>query len=1122
MTARNTSTKESQLLIKLAFEIEQKALKSKLTELEKDIEKSQKKIADNDKRYTEKALGRKLKSYRVLHKKLENLQNEANKKEIAAQRDMAKLKAASNKAAIKEIAAAERAARAKKVADEKKANKKINDNAKAADKKRRDSYVSKWKRAFSTLTRYMSAGTLIGVAGAGVKDIVSDYLQMEQALLRVAIITGDSYNETLKLKEQIYQVSAAYGIAAKEVSSFVFEMSKLGKSQEDIGLLAKEAASLSSILGEDMALTGKLLVTAMNQYNIVMADAALVTTTFIEVVRNSPMTMSDLQTTLQYVGTAANAAGLNIQKTGVMIEFLSSRGLRASKVGTGLRNVLLEMSEAGYDVEESLAMAAEKGITLAEALEKFGKRGAAAAFLIISNWEKVADLFDRKVNVSIENTLQSLSTTIGKLNWFTRKWAATKGLIFGVSMDEEAEGLRTLAEALAKAGVSVEEFGEKSRIALDEGKTKELYNELFSLDKNSSRSFVSFMVTSGDEVKEGWNLYLSNLESQLSSREDAKIIRDASEATARLVLEEYKYRVVTMIEAEREMDEIALKMKEEFTKKGFEDSEERMEKFKDDFKQRLLVQRQSKTRAILEDELADISADLNDVKDRFNKGLIGDLQAEKERDALYDEREYICSLFKKMEIANPFCDKAGRDPKRSIANEMKLINNLVKDIIQDSETALAQQQFGDRTISQEKGIGIESIIGLKSFRVDKEGTIEEIAGEYQAYAGEILEATKTKVVDLANEKMAEFAQQATGERAGYDVGIGLLRGIIGDPESTDENIAAAERQIEKYETAIKKIDEDLLNSVGAVREKMQQAILDLEEQGVSVDATLRAIIFGENKSSATDKTEKVADMLNQVANYLNELSSIYKQWSDEMFNQLKERLDSEKASISARFDYERDALRLAAENNLLTQEQYSIRSHALEKKRIERMNAIARKQFEVKKKQDIKNAIIDGGVKAATAFITTYAANAANPVTAAILGAISFAIVGAQAAIRVSSIRKREFSPVEFAEGGMVEGRSHTDGGIPFSVAGQGGYEMEGGEYIVRNSSVNADTLPLLDAINGDTKYNPRYFESGGQIVDDERVNDLDYNVTRAYITEKDLDSWERNKVLRDETKNLF
>ena len=44
------------------------------------------------------------------------------------------------------------------------------------------------------------------------------------------------------------------------------------------------------------------------------------------------------------------------------------------------------------------------------------------------------------------------------------------------------------------------------------------------------------------------------------------------------------------------------------------------------------------------------------------------------------------------------------------------------------------------------------------------------------------------------------------------------------------------------------------------------------------------------------------------------------------------------------------------------------------------------------------------------------------------------------------------------AYGGMLNGPSHASGGIPI--------EAEGGEFIIRNSSVNDSTLDMLEYIN--------------------------------------------------------
>ena len=54
----------------------------------------------------------------------------------------------------------------------------------------------------------------------------------------------------------------------------------------------------------------------------------------------------------------------------------------------------------------------------------------------------------------------------------------------------------------------------------------------------------------------------------------------------------------------------------------------------------------------------------------------------------------------------------------------------------------------------------------------------------------------------------------------------------------------------------------------------------------------------------------------------------------------------------------------------------------------------------------------------------------------------------------------------------MVQGPSHAQGGVPFTVQGRGGYEMEGGEFIV-NKNATAANIGLLERINNSVKPTP-------------------------------------------------
>ena len=81
----------------------------------------------------------------------------------------------------------------------------------------------------------------------------------------------------------------------------------------------------------------------------------------------------------------------------------------------------------------------------------------------------------------------------------------------------------------------------------------------------------------------------------------------------------------------------------------------------------------------------------------------------------------------------------------------------------------------------------------------------------------------------------------------------------------------------------------------------------------------------------------------------------------------------------------------------------------------------------------------------------------------------------------MANVNKILSTTVKYAEGGPVSGKSHAEGGVPFSVAGVGGYEMEGGEYVV-NKRATARFFPILELINNSTRHggrNPFYFAQG-------------------------------------------
>lgn len=108
----------------------------------------------------------------------------------------------------------------------------------------------------------------------------------------------------------------------------------------------------------------------------------------------------------------------------------------------------------------------------------------------------------------------------------------------------------------------------------------------------------------------------------------------------------------------------------------------------------------------------------------------------------------------------------------------------------------------------------------------------------------------------------------------------------------------------------------------------------------------------------------------------------------------------------------------------------------------------------------------------------------------------NYIVAGITGAMGLKNVQKIMETKTKYAQGGLVTGKSHAQGGIPFSVAGVGGYEMEGNEYII-NKKATAKWFPLLEFINKDGRTaspSPRFFAQGG-MVKPISVNDkIDYS----------------------------
>ena len=123
---------------------------------------------------------------------------------------------------------------------------------------------------------------------------------------------------------------------------------------------------------------------------------------------------------------------------------------------------------------------------------------------------------------------------------------------------------------------------------------------------------------------------------------------------------------------------------------------------------------------------------------------------------------------------------------------------------------------------------------------------------------------------------------------------------------------------------------------------------------------------------------------------------------------------------------------------------------ALRKKQLKAENAAAKEAFKVEKANTIAKIAIQTALG-----IAQINANPTVNLDPSLftLRALMTALITGTGAAQAAVVGAQKFQPKTFQDGGMIEGASHAEGGVPFTVAGRAGFEAEGGEYIFSKHS---------------------------------------------------------------------
>lgn len=956
---------------------------------------------------------------------------------------------------------------------------------------------------------YLGIYQLLYGAVAALKDItfgsIKVFIDFQERLGRLGAVTGSTAEDLKLMESSIRQVAVQTKFTADETATLAVALAKLGVASYDIPKFLAPVALAAQATGESLENTGLAIIKVNNQFGLSASESSSTAATLVSAINESALSLTTFTTAIQYVGPIADQVGLTFEQTSGYMKELSDNGFTASRIGTGLRSIFIELKESGVPLNETLKDLAKENISVARATELVGKRAAAQLLSVLRNIDAIEKQtsIEEQLTTSLKASAAEMSTVAGQLRILKSAYNELQ-ISIGDAMTSsgfllDLIGLLSPAsERLARGyqllnRVTTESSGifknELSKAV--EGNSnafivlKESVESLNDADLNDfiklieSKAFVGNL----EDVITQLNI-IANSPAYFSGQEDAAIkflgaieqiqsaiaqelmskeVRDARknildtytpEIEAIEKISNLKKKDLKYIEAE---DKLQKKLEE--TRKNLEDA--RFAEVKDDSLIRRLEGEQSAYQRLISN-IADLSEGTDD-------------EIKKSQEAAKAQFKIDSDIIKRKEA--------------QIKDELKRIKSIRDARVQEAESRANLERQAAQTVEQ---------------RAEAEIRLNNSIAAANEDAMEMTSGLILNINELANDSAELTKVYSDAEFSGaIDQLSNSVNGLFGDlfglqdalkitfTEQALDYVNDAKSVIGEYGEELDKLTDKYGENAEANADYINEANLLTDVTIENLKNLLRGIdlttaegqllkkIFDEqiqSLDSARPKFEEFGkltreELFDSFVDGAKAALDALSKFNDVALENQKDRLDRELEQIENRYELEENILKSQLDNQLITEEEYRNRSTKLKKKQIGEENAIDKAIFNAEQKRDRQNALTDYLEALASIVPELIKDGVAEPITLTAKSAITAGIATFSYAAEVGAISQRKFYPKKFAEGGMVQGPSHSEGGVPFKVRGQSGYEMEGGEFVINKRAAQLHRS-TLERINNSVKSN--------------------------------------------------
>lgn len=303
------------------------------------------------------------------------------------------------------------------------------------------------KQMSTTLSAYFGSYAVI----SGISRAVNSLATFEKGMSKVKAVSGATEEQFEALRNNALELGRVSKFTAGEISELELELSKLGFTPEKIIQSTDAIRKLATVADSELGESAKTLAGTLNSFNLSATESERVANVMAESFSKSALDLEKFTVATANSGAIAKVLGVTLEQNTARIGKLVDANIDASKAGTDLRKIYLELNKSGVTFNEAMEWLRLSSDKAGEAQKMFGIRAAGAA-VILSNsakevqgltnelqdsnaeLDRMAEIMEGNLISNWEKLVSAIDAVIQKASWLTTALdAVTKAATFAVN-----------------------------------------------------------------------------------------------------------------------------------------------------------------------------------------------------------------------------------------------------------------------------------------------------------------------------------------------------------------------------------------------------------------------------------------------------------------------------------------------------------------------------------------------------------------------------------------------------------------------------------------------------------------------------------------------------------------